>query len=357
MSPERTNSNWIAPTAVRVGALWILVVALIKLFYGTPNSLPVPVLEFMPSIDPGMKLHLAIAVELVISVLALLHPRLGWPLTVASFVVYDVILTKLLSMNAESCGCFGSALKFPPVAMLSIDSACLIAALAVRPWKTLGPVRFKPALALPLLLACAVSPWIVINDSIAPPKRSTTPTSTKDPVGAQPTNPTVAKGPIDGAKPSDVTTTAPTPKVSTFQLPDPLPRFAVLSPLQQHWVGKHIRDTELSTWIDVDNFPQDGEWILFRYTCDHCKAHFQKLDNEFLQNPKTYVLIHVPDDKDETARVVDVIPPHFEPIGELPKGLDWVGTTPWTLELENGIVKRAYLAEGEEEDSAKPTKK
>jgi hypothetical protein len=128
-----------------------------------------------------------------------------------------------------------------------------------------------------------------------------------------------------------------------------------LAPIQHKWIGKQLRDTQLGQWLDVDQFPQDGEWILFRYTCDHCRDHFIKLNEQWdPAKPKMYVLVHIPDQDDQKARQVEVLPPHFEPIAELPAFVPaWIGETPWTLELEGGIVKRAYLNEGEKEDSAK----
>ncbi|MCE9595724.1 MAG: hypothetical protein K8S98_16160, partial [Planctomycetes bacterium] len=309
--------------------------------------------QVFSGLDPGLKLHVAIAIELAVVVLGICAPAIGWFFVSGCLAVFVVVLLRLLSMDADSCGCFGTAIKVHPGVMLGIDSACLLAILAAKPWGSLRGAKRAPLVLLLLLVAAGVAaPWLVIDDAsdgglrlpvVHPP--TTSASTNAGSLGA----PTKAAEPTT-ASPAKTTTPEP---VATATPPVELPRYIVLSPLKQKWVGKHIRDTELARWLDVDAFPQDGEWLLFRYTCDHCKQHFQDLDAAFATNPKTYVLVHIPDDKDQDYKVVDVLPPHFEPIAELPRGTEWVGVTPWTLELEGGIVRRAYLNNGEEEDSAK----
>lgn len=327
----QSNGSRVPAAAVRIVSLWILVGALYKLFQGTPNDLPPPVLEFLPNLDPGLKLHLAIAIELAVVVLAWVTPRIAWPLVVAQFAVFIGILVVLLARGAESCGCFGSKVTMPPAAMLAIDGACLVGLLATRPWKTFGPSKPRLGLALPLAAAVMALPWFVIRDQVE----------------VAPRPPSVGQN----GSPGDPLTA---PAKSEFRLPSPLPRFAVLSPLKQKWVGKHIRDTELGLWVDVDLFPQDATWLIYRLTCEHCRDHFIKLNAEFdPANPKLYVLVRIPEVDDEKNRQVDVFPEHFPEEAVLPGGMEWFMQTPWTIEIEGGIVKRAYRDEGEEEDSAK----
>ncbi|MCC6408898.1 MAG: hypothetical protein IT453_17180 [Planctomycetes bacterium] len=358
MNSQSAPSSKYARLAVGLASLWILTGAGFKLLAGTPNDLPVPVLQFFADVDPGVKLHLAVAIELAVVALGFLAPAFGWFWVSGCLAVFVAVLLKLLSMSAEECGCFGTAIKVHPGVMLGVDSALLLAIAATRPWKSLRGAKGAPLPLVAVVVVLAIAaPWLVIDEGGGSrrPGSGSTSTATELPGGAQTTGgPTVAPGfgatQGDAPKPSDAGATAPSEPAAAVELP----RYVVLSSLKQKWVGKHVRDTELGAWMDVDLYPPDAEWILFRYTCDHCREHFLKLDSEFATNPKTYVLVHIPDDKDETHKVVETLPPHVEPIVELPRGTEWVGVTPWTLELEGGVVKRAYLNEGEEEDSAKP---
>ncbi|MBI5434774.1 MAG: hypothetical protein HZA52_18220 [Planctomycetes bacterium] len=358
MNSQSASSSKYARLAVGLASLWILVGAGFKLLAGTPNDLPVPVRQFFADVDPGVKLHLAVAIELAVVTLGFLAPAFGWFWVSGCLAVFVAVLLKLLSMSADECGCFGTAIKVHPGLMLGIDSAMLLAIAATRPWRSLRGAKGAPLPLVLVVLALAVAaPWLVIDADGAPrrPGSGSSSTSTAIPRGATATSgPNVAPG--AGATQGETPKTSET-GVAAPNEPTPaveLPRYVVLSPLKQKWVGKRVGDTELGAWMDVDLYPPDSEWILFRYTCDHCREHFLKLDSEFATNPKPYVLVHIPDGNDETHKVVDTLPPHVEPIVELTRGTEWVGETPWTLELEGGVVKRAYLDDGEKEDSAKP---
>lgn len=364
MNSQSAPSSKYARLAVALASLWILVGAGFKLLAGTPNDLPVPVLQFFADVDPGVKLKLAISIELVVVALGLLAPALGWFWVGGSLAVFVAILLVMLGQGAESCGCFGTAVKFPPEAMLAIDSVLLVSLLVSRPWRSLRGARSAPAMVLLALAALgAAAPWFVIDGGASVKPRgpsapsqtatgpSTTPTSGTNGGAAAGQPAPTGSGSTQGT--DAMHTSAGTGGSSDAAAPGEvkLPRFVVLSPLKQEWVGKHVRDTELGTWMPVDDYPQDGDWVLFRYDCDHCREHFLKLDEEFQTAPKSYVFVEVPS---EGTPVVTQLPPHYEPIAKLPDGTDWVIQTPWTLELEGGIVKRAYLEDGSKEDSAKP---
>lgn len=352
----------LARFVVAAASLWILTGALFKLFAGTPNDLPTPVLQFLADLDPGLKLKLAISIELVVVVLGLCAPALGWFWIGGSLAVFVGILLVMLGQGAESCGCFGTAVKFPPEAMLAIDSVLLVSLLALRPWRALRGAKSAPAPWVFALAAVgAAAPWFVIDDGVPVKPRGPATQTTASAPGTNPatTQPSATNGGTtasDGSAGETAATQGPggsspgPANGGASQGEVKLPRFVVLSPLKQEWVGKHVRDTELGTWMPVDDYPQDGEWVLFRYDCDHCREHFLKLDEEFQSAPKTYVFVEVPS---EGTPVVTQMPPHYEPIAKLPDGTDWVIQTPWTLELEAGIVKRAYLEDGAKEDSAK----
>lgn len=324
----------LAATVVRVTSLWILVGALFKLFAGTPNDLPGPVRDFLPDVDLGLKLHLAIAIELSIVLLAWVAPRIGWFWIAGAFAVFIVILAQTL--GDKSCGCFGSKITVPPWVMLAIDSACLLAILATQPWKRARPTRVRWAAVLPLLALCVAAPWLVIDDSkpagIFPPKSA-----------GGPTVPPEGGVAVRTGEASE-----------TAAAPVELPRWIELHPIRQGWVGKALIETDLARWLDVSSYPMDATWILYRLSCTHCRDHFIKLNAEFdPANPKLYVLVKIPEPDEEKFRQVDILPPHVEPEAVLPSGTEWSIQTPWTLEIEGGVVKRAFLNEGEEEDSAK----
>jgi hypothetical protein len=275
-----------------------------KLFAGNPGDLPAVVRDFLPGIPDGLKFKLTIAIELGISAVALLRPRLGWALQVALLLVFVGILVPLVASGAESCGCFGGAIKMKPATMLAIDGAGLLAILATRPWSALPARPLRPGLIAGVLVVLAALPFLLVDDA-AP----TTATRT------------------DGA----------------WQLPAELPRYAVLDPEKQGWVGKALRDTELGIWMDVDLYPQDTTWILYRLTCDHCARELERLANEW-DGTTIYVLVLLPEKDAETYRQVkqDVLDrlPH-EP-ASLPAEIDWACETPWTLTVEAGQVTAVH---------------
>jgi hypothetical protein len=290
-----------AAVAVRLVALWVISVTLFKLFAGNPGDLPAAVRDVLPGIPAGLKFKLTIAVELGVSAVALMRPRLGWALQVALLVVFVAILVPLVLSGAESCGCFGGAIKMKPVTMLAIDGAGLLAILATRPWSALPARPLQPGLLAGVVIVLAAAPFLLVR------------------VAA----PTTATRGADGA----------------WQLPAELPRYAELDPVGQAWNGKALRDTELGIWMDVDLYSQDTTWILYRVTCDHCARELERLANEWDQQT-IYVLVRLPETDEESFRQVskEVLErlPHEEAI--LPTGVDWVSETPWTLTVQGGQV-------------------
>jgi hypothetical protein len=302
---SRTGSSrgTAAAVAVRLVALWVISVTLFKLFAGNPGDLPEVVRDLLPGIPAGLKFKLTIAIELGVSAVALLRPRLGWALQVPLLLVFVVILVPLVLSGAESCGCFGGAIKMTPVTMLAIDGAGLLAILATRPWSALPARPLQPGLLAIVLVVLAAAPFLLVRD----------------------TAPTTATRGADGA----------------WQLPEALPRYAELDPAGQGWTGKALRDTELGIWMDVDQYPGDTTWILYRITCDHCARELERLANEWDQQT-IYVLVRLPEKDEESFRQVseEVVArlPHHEPEAILPTAIDWVCETPWTLTVQAGQV-------------------
>lgn len=302
----------LAPWAVRISALWVLLGAFFKLFLGTPNDLPPVVRSFF--LGPDLTFRLAIAVELSVALTALIRPKLGFAPLAAMFAVFVAILAQLVMAGEASCGCFGSKVTIPPAVMMAIDGACLVAMLATRPWSLAR--RPLPVVAWGVLVAASwVAPWVVIDSSAPVP-------SPKPPQGST--------GEGDGSG-------QPAPEPAAWSPPDPLPRYTELN--IDRWAGKSIYDTELATWLDLDMQIPDGEWILYSATCDHCGEYLRQLANDFASDPKMYTLIRVDSEENTALHQVDMKPPGEET--QLVPGVEYVilpDPVPWRLKLEGGTV-------------------
>jgi len=293
----------LAVLAVSLGALWLTAGALFKLLLGTPNDLPPIVRDFPLAL--GLTYNLAITIELVVALLALLVPRYGWFLLAGVFVVFDAILSRML--DAPSCGCFGSSVTLAPWMMMAIDSALLLAMLATKPWK-LAPRRVPVLVLAPLLALAAVLPGLLDRQA-----------DTGIPGGV-----VVADG--NGSE--------------TGQW---------LELDVKSWVGKPLGETPLADFIDLDALIQDGIWVLYRTTCDHCAKHLLHLaQTEVGERMVTLVRLKERTDN-EANRVVHMMPEGgFVQHAELPDSLIYVITTPGELIVEDGIIVSAREAASDE---------
>ena len=304
MPDQARPSGTLAATIVRLAALWVLAGACYKLFSGSPNDLPPIVREFF--LGPDLTFRLAIAIELSIALTALVVPRVGWALLVAQFAVFLAILVQLMLSGVSSCGCFGSKVTISPRTMFTIDTICLLAILASKPWRI--PKRDRePSLLIPLVgtALAFLAPFVYIE-------------SASNAVVAQRDAETGAWKPLEGIEKK---------------------RYAELYP--STWVGKDIHDTELAAYMDVDAQVTDGTWILYRVSCDHCATYLRHLYESFDPAEGRFcTYVRLSEEGDEEARVVN--PDHLAYGMEavLPE-LAWVVTTPWRLELEGGVVKEA----------------
>lgn len=303
MTPNTNSKSSVAELVVRAAGAWLLVGAIAKLFLGTPKDLPQLVHDLTP-FDIDLTFRLVIGVELVIVCTAFLKPKLAWPVLVALFVFFDFVLASQLAAGAESCGCFGASIKVSPYLMLAIDTVLLVAMLVTQPWSRIR----RPGVSIPIVGACAALlfalPWIVIR-------------------GAE--LPTAAAG-------TNASGTAAAPVKA---------RWITLKP--DKWVGKSIFDIpELVSMTDADKLPIDGKLILWRQSCDHCKAHLARLASSD-DGTKPIVLLQIRDDLASTP-LVDLMPngPNVVKI-QFPDNQDFMIQTPWEIDVENGNVTKAVL--------------
>lgn len=296
----------LSPVAVRLVALWVMTGACYKLFSGSPNDLPPIVRGFF--LGPVLTFQLAIAIELSIGFLVLLRPRIGWILLALQLLVFIAILIQMVASGEASCGCFGSKVTIPPAVMMAIDGVGLLLVLVTRPWATLPQKEPPITLAAIAVLASFVGPFALITNA-----------------------PVVAN--VDE-------------ETGEWKLPDEPQRFGILEP--ETWVGVDIHETELAAWMNVDEFPLDGTWVIYRVACEHCAAYLRRLHEEYASDPKFYTFVRLSEEDEEESRQVDpdLMPPGPEAL--LPVGPAWVITPPWRLELEGGVVTEAVFEGGEE---------
>lgn len=373
MKPADHPFAKLSPLAVRLPALWILGVALIKLVAGSPADIPVFIREnpLSQALGEQLNFQLIVAVELSFALIALFVPRVGWWLVSALLTIFVGVLLKLIAEGSTSCGCFGGAISLSPYAMLAIDGSLFAFLLFTRPWSAI------PAAPLPVArlgfaaLVGVVTPFVALPVIDGMRRAPTTPAP--QPSTTTPAPGTASSGTASGTTPSTApaTTSSTSPKPPTpapltsnpaaakarpnsadgflvpsfdasgkWKLPDSLPRWARLRPPE--WIGKSIHETDLAVWMDTRAYPEDGTWILYLETCSHCADYLKALEANFANDPKLYVFVRLATDKDETEQVVKIKPPGEQ--AALPKEVTWVvgpELPPWELVLEGGVVRSA----------------
>ncbi len=350
-SPASRLALWLA-------AAWIAAGALFKLLAGSPNDLP-PVLHKLP-IGADILFPSVIGIELAVVALALLVPRVGWWLVAIQFAVFLGVLGWMLSIGAESCGCFGSSVKIEPTQMMIIDGALLLLLLATRPWRSFRPGAFPIAVGALAAIAVLALPWFLNRQATAPDdgmskaKPSEAP-SVATAIGAAPAE--LVQEPLDEPATEE---SAELPEIqsgtrSTEEVPPPRSesdqqaetplggRKWVVLPVEE-WTDKILAETELADWVDLDLMPQDGLWVFYRMTCDHCADHLRELwATEIGQRPVALIRI-LDKDEAESAHVVEIFPegPHVTHL-TLPTEVDWIVETPAEFELVAGYVLRTAV--------------
>lgn len=291
----------LTPLTVRLAVLWLASGSIFKLFAGTPADLPPVLLDALPKDLWGLLLKVAIAVELSITCAALLRPRLVWPLVLAIYAVFEVVLVFGVIAGDASCGCFGAKIIIPPAVMMGIDGLFLLLLLLSRPWKSqakpIGPFWLVPIAAV----GCTVLPFWYIGDQELPP---------------------IVGGPQGGTE-----TTGQASKI----------RWVELDIVE--WEGKLVYDTKLANLIpELDTLPIDARVEFYRPDCEHCAAHLQELaTTDDGSVPIVLIRIEEPNQGDPQVQTLPV-GGHVTEV-TLPKGPQYLLETPAEFRLEGGVVK------------------
>jgi len=209
----------------------------------------------------------------------------------------------VLSLDQESCGCFGSKIPIQPGWMLALDGGLLLFLLACRPWRALaGPRASWTVTGLAVVLALGL-PWI-LDREVKDPGENAGVESVADPS-------TDAGGSGSGL------------------------RAWVELPLAK-WKGKLVHDTPLADYVDPDTLRPTGLYVLWRWTCDHCARHLEHLAKTEA-GARDLVLIRLTEPQDnEGNRAVFTLPtgPFVQSVA-LPETTDYVITTPGELVVED----------------------
>jgi Methylamine utilisation protein MauE len=289
MSATTHQDPPLARWALRLCALWLATGALAKLFLGTPLLLPALIREHTP-LSLNLTYTLVIGVEFALVALCFLRPRQAWPLMLALFVFFDLVLTTQIAAGEKSCGCFGDGPKISPKLMMAADSAFLLGLLATKPWASLRSRGAGIGLVLGAFVLAFAMPAFKIHERTS----------------------------------------------GTLEKP---PEFVELDP--KHWVGRNVYEIEeLTRWVPAEKLPTDGQIVLWRQGCEHCARHLRELANGD-KGEHPIVMIQIQDDL-ESSREVDAMPEgahvsHFQ----LPKGMKLVLQTPWDVTVAGGDVTAA----------------
>ncbi len=289
---ESGRASGFARPALVAAVLWIAAGALFKLLAGSPNDLP-PIVRETISMDLGLKFRLAIGIELAIVVLALLRPNIGWWLVLAQLLVFDLVLA--LSLDQESCGCFGSDVPMSPQLMLGIDTVFLAALLAGRPWRGFRGFKLPTSASIVIAAAAMSLPWIHNREIEFKADGEPQLTATEDNLYV------------------------------TFTL--------------DQWEGMLVHDTPLAKFVDPNTLPDTGAYIFWRWTCDHCAQHLEELaQREVGERMLALIRLEEPGDTEANRAVFTKPTGGFVVEVTLPPTIQYGITTPGELLVEGYTI-------------------
>ncbi len=328
---------------VRIVATYVLLGAIAKVLWGAPSDLPAALLQ-MVRWDEQILFDLVIFIELLAAGLALVSPKIGWPLVSAALAGFVIVLMQQLRTGEASCGCFGSAFTVPTQVMLGIDLFALIGIALVQPWSSLRSTSWRAWAVVPAPLIAVVGVWYVHAATIAPVPslpdlddsalvNQASDASQNEQLAVEPPSASSSTPP----QPEPIATEKrPAPKGSDWRLPARLPRIITLRP--PDWINQPLRQCALATWTDTSKMPEDCTLIFYYDTCPHCAEHIEaKADSA---DRVDYVFIQLPTARNSRyPKVVHELPRGLHV--KLPAGPRWQIETPWDVLVSNGIVIKA----------------
>ena len=346
--------------ALACGLLWLLAGALYKLFDGSPNDLPQPVVEHSP-FDKFETFRLAIAAELAVVGLVLAVPRLGWVALGGIFSVFLAVLVPLALGGESSCGCFGSNVTIAPWQMMLIDGSLLGLLLFSKPWRMPAGSGLGAAAFLPFLAVAVAAPLMKLDRPTLPKGTRPERAQNEDAEGsaAEDTNAgDVNAGDAlpteqDVAEVGDAEVQGADAEVAAEEGADALPEFYELR--SDAWTGEDFYATDIAAFADYSQGAvlPNSHVVVYRQTCEVCKAHLEELWAEAQNDPtrwsadggatggRTLVLLRIVETKDTAENNLCQLLPEPSQKVTLPALKRGYGiTTPVAFDVdENNLVQ------------------
>jgi hypothetical protein len=327
----------VKPSGNRIGTillrlvvpLWILLGASVKLWERNPQLLPKPVTDVTDFIFVrglglnredylGPAMRFMIAFEIMAALVMVVGPvQAARSLAISLMTMFCVILGLLIASGAASCGCFGASGPSPEW-MLAIDLTLLIGLCVLRPrGRRLPPAELGRKVGyvmfVPVLLGVGIGFGV--------PDRAA-----------------VTLEVVDTATPVVTTPEVATPEVTATIAWPPMPATAKpwYAPEFESWKDQRLDAQELMLLVQRPlpaNLNVGRHHIVFmRDDCDHCHELLNSYFSGPLTTPTTSISI-----PDATGELLE------NPCSEcgkatLPKGINYVLSTPVLLTVEDGVV-------------------
>lgn len=276
--------------ALACGLLWLLAGALYKLFDGSPNDLPQPVVEHSP-FDKFDTFRLAIAAEFAVVGLVLTVPRLGWIALGGIFSVFLAVLVPLALGGESSCGCFGSNVTIAPWQMMLIDGSLLGLLLFSAPWRLPKEAGLGAPAFLPFLIVAIVAPLMKLDPPTLPKVvrpdgiTAAAPQGDGDSLAADPAPGLADPDPSAGG--TEEPGPAPAEEEAVEQSGE-LPEFYELRSAE--WTGQDFYATDIAAFADqsMGAVLPNSHVVVYRQTCEVCKEHLEELWEEAQNDPSRW---------------------------------------------------------------------
>lgn len=330
--------------------VWVLTGATLKFIKASPSTLPQNFLKVADTWGINLNVLLAtlISLEFLAVVVMVLLARFARAMAIFMLACFCLILIGEIIAGHGSCGCFGGAFTWSPLTMLIVDGALLIGVILFRPAPSVGRefAKWPVAAAAVLVVAGGATSYGTIMSGAGPValnEPGDDGPAPVDPGESSSGGETPSNG--DDAGPTPVAPTLPGyPESRTNPNPKPFPSVGYwYTQNLDEWTGRKWQQIELLQFMHTwpKGLDQGTRYVVFFKTdCDHCQDMFY---NDLAPNPElaskvtavqvpvSKMLMNKPDNAWEIPRT------RCEMLA-LPKGIDWIFTTPLSLRIEDGIV-------------------